>query len=330
MTTRRDLLVVLGATALATPSFSFAQQAGKVWRVGALYLGTPNRPGGGSGQFEGFFEGMRDLGYVEGRNLVVHREFAENDRHRLPELVALLLKQNVDLIVTTGTFAVGAAKQATATLPIVALNLTDPVGSGFAASLARPGGNITGMTNLGEDIGSKRLEILCEIVPHVNRIARLYNPDNPVHVRLRPSGEATGKKLRKELVYVELRAADQLGTAFDQITRARAGALTVGEDSVVNALRSRIAALALQHKLPAMFWSLGPAGNGLASYGLNSAAQGRRAATIAAKIFQGAKPADLPFQQPTEFDLAINLKTARALGITIPQSVMLRATRVIE
>jgi putative ABC transport system substrate-binding protein len=329
MTTRRDLLVALGASALAAPLFSVAQQPGKVWRVGALQPGSRS-PGGGVLLFRAFFEGLRDLGYVEGRNLVVHREFAGNDMQRLPELVAMLLKQNVDLIVTSGTNAVGVAKQATTTLPIVALSITDPVGSGFAASLARPGGNITGFTNLGEEIGIKRLEILCEIAPHVNRIARIHNPDNPVHARSRSSYEAIARKIGKEIVYVEVRAADQLDAAFDRITRARAGALTVGEDGVINSLRSRIAALALQHKLPTMFWSLGPAGDGLASYGLNFAAQGRQAATIAVKIFQGSKPADLPFQQPTEFDLTINLKTARALGITITQSVLIRATRVIE
>jgi putative ABC transport system substrate-binding protein len=279
---------------------------------------------------KGFFEGLRELGYVEGRNLVVHRDFAERDAQRLPGLVALLLKQNVDLIVTSGTPPVAAAKQATVTLPIVALSLTDPVGSGFAASLARPGGNITGFTNLGEEVGPKRFEILCEIVPHANRIARIQNSDNPVHARSRSAAEALAKKLRKELVYVELRAAGELDAAFDQIIRARAGALYVGEDGVINPLRSRIAGFALQHKLPTMFWSLGAAGDGLASYGVNFGAQGRLAAKIAVNIFQGAKPADLPFQQPTKFDLEINLKTARALGITIPQSVLVRATRVIE
>lgn len=327
---RRALGAILAsACALTSPRPALSQPKPKIWRIGALHFGSHKLPGGGI-QFRGFFEGLRELDYVEGRDFVVYREFAENDTQRLPALVALLLKQNIDLIVTSGTQGVRAATQATTTLPIIVVNITDPVGSGYAASLARPGGNVTGVTNLGEEIGRKRLEILCETVPHVTRIARLYNPDNPVHMRLQSGNDALAKKVGREIVGIELGAADHLDAAFDRITRERAGALMVGQDALILALAPRIGALTMRYKLPSMWSVIGTSGDRLASYGLNNYSQGQRAATIAAKILQGAKAADLPFQQPTEFDLVIDLKVAKMLGITIPQSVLVRATRVIE
>jgi len=321
--------ILTSAFVLSTTRHAFSQTKPRIWRIGALHFGSHKLPGGGI-QYRGFFEGLRELDYVEGRNLVVYREFAENDTQRLPELVARLLKQNIDLIVTSGTQGVRAATQATKTLPIVVVNITDPVGSGFAANLARPGGNVTGVTNLAEEIVHKRLEILCEIVPHVTRLARLYNPDNPVHMRLQSGNDALAKKVGRELVRIELRAADQVDTAFDHLIRERAGALIVGQDAFIQALAPRIAALALQYKLPSMWSAIGTNGDRLASYGLNNFSQGQRAATIAAKILQGARAADLPFQQPTAFDLVIDLKVAKMLGITVPQSVLVQATRVIE
>jgi len=322
-------MLLCSAGILATSRPAVSQPKPKVWRIGALHFGSHKLPGGGA-VYRGFFDGLHDLGYAEGRNLVVYREFAENDVQRLPELVQRLLKQNVDMIVTSGTQGVRAAKQATDALPIVALNLTDPVGSGFAASLVHPGGNITGMTNLGEEVRHKRLEILCEIVPRVTRIARLYNPDNPVHMRLLPETGALAKQVGRELISFELRAAASPEAVFERIVREGAGALTVGEDAVMIAHAPRIAALALEYKLPAMWWSIGTRGDRLVGYGPSFLSQGRRAATIAAKIFQGAKAADLPFQQPTEFDLVIDMKVAKALGVTIPQSVLVRAARLIE
>jgi putative tryptophan/tyrosine transport system substrate-binding protein len=330
MNTRRKLVIALGVGAAAPPLGSFAQQRGKVWRIGVLHAGSRKLPGGGA-LFRGFFEGLRDLGYVEGRNLAVHWEFAENDVQRLPELAVLLLKENVDLIAAGGTPAVRAAQQATTTLPIVALRLVDPVGSGFAASLARPGANITGTTNLAEETRGKRWEILAEIAPRVRRVALLVNPINPGSTRFLLATEELVRKIGKEFVVAEVGAADQLSAAFEQMARDRAGALMVAEDTLLNFLTERIAVLALQYKLPSMFSVQSAIGyGGLVSYAANFASSGRRASTIAAKIFQGAKPADLPFQQPTEFDLTVNLKTAKALGITIPQSVLVRATRVIE
>lgn len=321
--------ILAGACVLISPRPALPQAKPKLWRIGALHFGSSKLPGGGT-QFRGFLEGLSELGYAEGRNLVVFREFAENDARRLPELAASLLKQDVDLIVTSGTQAVRAATQATRTLPIVTMNITDPVGSGFAASLVRPGGNVTGMTNIGEELSRKRLEILCEMVPHATRIARLHNPDNPVHMRLRSGTEAHAKQLGREAVSIEVRAQDDLDAAFARIAREGAGALTVGEDSVIVGLAPRIAALAMQYKLPAMWWAIGTRGDRLAGYGPNFFSQGQRAASIAVKILEGAKAADVPFQQPTEFDFVIDMKVAKALAVTVPQSVLVRATRVIE
>jgi putative ABC transport system substrate-binding protein len=311
------------------PLEALAQSQPKVWRIGVLDPRPPQGPGRRDA-YTNFFEGMRDLGYVEGRNITVQRLFADNDPDRLPELAAELVKQKVDVFVTHGTPAVRAAQQATSTIPIVAVSFADPVGSGFAVSLARPGGNITGVTNLSEETAPKRLELLSSVVPSVTRIAWLFNPDNPVNMRGHARLEAAARKSGKEIVRVKARAANELSAAFDQIARERVGALVVSDDSVLADHRQRIGALALKSRLPTMFAVPNAAEHGLLVYGSARAQQSRRAAVLVDKIFKGATPGDLPIEQPTSFILVVNLKIAKALGITIPQSVLLQATRVIE
>ena len=331
MTTRRELLIALGAGVLAAPWAAFAQSPTKVWRIGVLRPGS--RPASGSrasGQYANFVEGLRDLGYVEGRNITVQQQFADDNPERLPELAAELVKQKVDVIVTSGTPATRAAQQATATIPIVARAFVDPVASGFAASLVRPGGNITGMANLGVETADKRPELLASAVPGVTRIASLFNPDNPGNTRTQPRRELLARKLGKEIVFVGARNATELSAAFEIMARERVGALLVADDAFLNSQRQRIGALALQHKLPSASASANVAEGMLIAYGPNFAQMSRRAAALVDKIFKGANPGDLPIEQPTTFNLVVNLKTAKALGITIPQSVLVQATRVIE
>lgn len=316
--------------ALAVPFASLAQQ-GKVWRIGVLRPGS--RPASGDptgGTYANFLAGMRDLGYVEGRNIVVLQHYADDQPERLREHAARLVKEKVDVIVTNGTPGVQAAREATTTIPIVALAFADPVASGFAASFVRPGGNVTGIANLGAETGDKRMEFLASIVSHVTRIAVPYNPDNPANARAMPRRELLARRIGKELVPVKARDVTELGAAFESMARERVGALLVAEEPFLNGQRERIGALAMRHKLPTAFANLGAAEHGLLVYGPNFGFMGRRAAALVDKILKGAKPGDLPIEQPTHFHLVINMKIAKALGITIPPAILVQATRVIE
>ena len=329
---RRALLAVLVCAASGfTPMLSLsARAAAKVWRIGILHPRTRLAPGKRD-NYTDFVEGMRALGYVEGRNLTLHWQFAENALDRLPALAAALVHERVNVIVTTGTPAVGAAQQATRTIPIVALQVGDPVANGFAASLARPGGNVTGLTALGIEIDTKRLALLMAIVPGAPRIAYLINPDNPSHVQDLPRLESAVRKAGKELVPVNARAVDDLPAAFELATRRRAAALLVAADSVFSDHMARIGSLAQQHGLPAITAIPAAAEHVLAAFrGGYAEGLARRSAMLVDKIFKGAKAGDLPFEQPTNFTLVINLKIAKALGIDVPQSVLLQASRVIE
>ena len=329
MNNRRKVIAALGVGAFTFPLGPFAQTLPKVWRIGVLNPSARPAPETRS-VYTNFFEALRDLGYVDGRNIAVQWLFAENNLQRLPELAAQLVKSKVDLIVTNSTPAVRAAQQATATTPIVALSFGDPVGSGFAKSLARPGGNITGTTIISTELNAKRLEILVEIVPHVIRIAYLMNPDNSSQAQAQIL-EKAARKANKEIVVVNARAANELSAAFAQMIRERAGALMVANDTVLNDHRQRIGELALQHRLPSMFASgLLSTELRLVNYAQDGHQTSRSAAMMAVKIFKGAKPADIPIEQPTHFNLVVNLKTAKALGITIPQTIMVRADRVIQ
>jgi putative tryptophan/tyrosine transport system substrate-binding protein len=327
----RIVLAVVVAVGL-TLAPAEAQQAGKVARIGWLALNlaaAPHMP-------EAFRQGLRDLGYVEGRNFVIEYRGAEGKPERLPALAAELVALKVDVIVAGGgTPGVLAAKQATKTIPIVfASGASDPVSSGLVTSLARPGGNVTGLTGLGPELVGKVLELLTQAVPGVSRVAALWQPGafgERTEKDMLKGAEDTGRALGVRLQFVEARGPDDFDRAFSDMTRARAGALTVLGSAMLFNERRRLVDLAAKHRLPAVYpWRDGVDAGGLMSYGPNGPDLFRRAAAYVDKILKGANPADLPVEQPTKFELVINLKTAKALGLTIPPPVLGRADHVIE
>ena len=327
---RRKLLIAFGASALA-PLALFAQQpAGKVWRIGIL-TSYPQTVAQDGDHFGSFLAGLRELGYVEGRNIAIEWRFTEGVSDRLPGLAAELANLKVDVIVTNGTAGVRAAQRATTTLPIVTVSFGDPVGSGLVASLAHPGGNITGLSTMGEDIYGKRLEMLSLVAPKATRIAALVNPNNPFSQRIPPILNSAAKQLNRQIQIVKASAVGELKDAFSQMARERAGALLVMDDSFLNAHGGQIAEQAARQKLPSIhvLRQYVEAG-GLMSYGRVTADYFRRAATYVDKIFKGAKPGDLPIEQPTKLELIFNMKTAKALGIKMPDTILLRADKVIE
>jgi putative ABC transport system substrate-binding protein len=281
---------------------------------------------------EAFRQGLRDLGYVEGHNLVIEHRYAEGRDDRLVDLAMELVQLQVDVIVAVGTAAIRAAQHATHTIPLVMTGTPDPVGEGFVASLARPGGNITGLRNLMAELPSKRLELLKETVPHSARIAVLVNPDNLPTKAMLHNLTVAAQALGIHLHVLELHRADELETAFAAMTREGADALIVLSDPTrLFSLRGRIADLAAQSRLPAMYdWREYVAAGGLMSYGTSLPDIHRRVATYVDKILKGAKPADLPVEQPMKFALVINLKAAKALGLTMPPSILFQADEVIQ
>ncbi len=308
-----------------------AQEAAKVARIGYLVPSLDGPPR----LREAFRQGLRDLGYVEGRNLVIEIRSAEGKHERYPALAAELVALKADVIVASGgTPSALAAKRATGTLPIVFIMVGDPVTSGLVTSLARPGGNVTGLSVVVPELISKRLELLTQVVPGVSRIAVLWQPgaleERTEKDRLQRA-EVAGRTLGVRLQFVEARGPKDLDRAFSDITRARAGALTDLEGGVFWSERKRLVDLAAKNRLPAVYAlrELVDVG-GLMSYGPNPADLFRRAAMYVDKILKGAKPGDLPVEQPTKFELVINLKAAKALGLTIPQSVLERADQVVE
>jgi putative ABC transport system substrate-binding protein len=315
---------------LAAPLVAEAQQAVKVARIGHLSPDLAAR----THLYEALRQGLRDLGYVEGRNVVIEIRDAEGKLERLPALAAELVALKVDVIVTAGTPAALAAKQATRTVPIVSAGVSDPVASGLITSLARPGGNVTGLSTFAPELVGKCLELLKQAVPGVSRVAVLREPGG--------LGERTDKEMLKaadgatralgvRLQVVEAQGPADFDRAFSDMTRVRAGALTVLPSNMFNTERRRLVDLAAKNRLPAVYErrEFVDAG-GLMSYGSNFADLFRRAASYVDKILKGAKPADLPIEQPTRFELVINLKTAKALGLTIPQPLLLRADEVIQ
>jgi putative ABC transport system substrate-binding protein len=305
------------------------QQAPKVPRVGFLAVGSRE---GRAFLIEGFLRGLREHGYVVGQNLVIDYRFSEDRNERLPALAAELVDLKVDLILASGTPASFAAKQATSTIPIVMGSLAaDPVETGLVASLARPGGNITGMTEMAAQLGGRRLELLKEAVPGLSRVAVLWNPPNPASGPIVKELEAAAHALGVEVQRLEVRVPEDVEGAFQAATRQGAGALIAPGYPLVTNRSQMVADLALEYRLPTMMENkeLVEAG-GLLSLGPNLVDSYRRAATHVDKILQGAKPADLPMEQPVKFDLAVNLKTARALGLTMPPSVLMQATQVIQ
>ena len=326
---RRDFLIAAGAL-LAAPLAAEAQQAAKVARIG--FLGNSTTALGHLR--DAFLQGMRDLGYVEGRNLVIEYRYAEGQLERFPALAAELVALKVEVLVAPPTPAAQAAKRATTTIPIVFAGAGDPVTSGLVTSLARPGGNITGLSGLSPELVGKCLEQLKQAVPGVSRVAVLWQPGGQgerAEKDMLKEAEVAARALGMRLQFVEARGTADFDRAFSDMTTARAGALTVLPSSMFNTERRRLADLAAKSRLPAVYQlrEYVDAG-GLMAYGANLADLNRRAAAYVDKILKGAKPADLPVEQATKFELVINLKTAKALGITIPQSVLLRADEVIQ
>jgi putative ABC transport system substrate-binding protein len=324
---RRDTVLALLALS-AAPLAAEAQQAAKVPRIGFLGNSTAALEANLVGPFR---EGLRDLGYVEGRNVLIEYRWAEGKYERFPALIDELLALKVDVIVIAGTPGTQAVKRATTSVPVVMIAVGDPVSTGIVASLNLPGGNITGLTSISEDLEGKRLELLRAVVPTVSHIAVLWNPVNASHPILEKQVQAAAQVLRMKVLSLGVRVGEELDAAFAAIGRERPDALLVLADRVFLHQRARIMKFAAQHRLPGVhaYRELVEAG-GLMSFGPSYAGMHRRAAYFVDKILKGAKPADLPIERPANFELVINLKTAKALGLTIPQSVLVRATEVIE
>jgi len=319
------LAVILTVSVALAPIMLIAEPSDKIYRIGVLER-TPAAIN--AANLEGFRQGLRALGYVEGKNLVLEYRSADGRDDRFPDLAAELAQLKVDLILTRGTPAALAAKQAAGTIPVVITGVGDPVAQGIIASLARPGGNITGLSATVTEIYPKRVEILRELVPKATRIAALFNMGNPAIPRQWKQVETAARALGLQAHLLDVRKVEDLRPAFDT-ARQHADALVVGLETLTLANAPLIVDLAAKHRLPAMYASTEFVG-GLASYGVNYPDHYRRAATFADKIFKGAKPADLPVEQPTKLELVINIKTARALGLTIPRTVMLQVDQVVE
>jgi putative ABC transport system substrate-binding protein len=328
---RCSILLVLVAVAavLAPPLVRAAEPAQSVARVG--FVGPASRNAAHGGGRSQFWERLRELGYIDGQNLVIEARWAEGRYDQLPALMAEVLERKVDVLVTYGTEAAVAAKNATSTIPIVVAAMGDPIRSGVAASLARPGGNLTGLSmGFAEGMAGKWLELLQEMVPRLSTVAVIANPDNPIARDLAKELEAIAPRRGLKLRLIEVREAGALDRAFEQAGR-KAQAVLVLPDPMVAAHRGQVTALAAKYRLPTMYYlrDYVDAG-GLMAYGPDLAVLYRRAADYVDKILKGAKPGDLPIEQPTKFELIVNLKTAKALGITIPESILLRADEVIR
>src|SRR5262245_19940148 len=326
---RREFIALLGVAALTWPLAAGAQQAGKVYRIGYLEGGSSTAS---SNRIEAFRQGLRKLGWVEGQNIVIDYRFAEGRFDRLPDLAAELVRLKVDIIVAVAALPAAATKNVTATIPIVMIGVTEPVGQGLVASLARPGGNVTGVSfSAGLEIFGKRLELLKQIVPEVHRVAILSNSDNPNQPSVINDVRAAAGSLGVELQLLDARGSAEFDGAFTAMTKERVGSLLVVGDPVFFLHRTRLVDLAAKSRLPTIYAireyvDVG----GLLSYGPSLSDLWRSAATYVDKILKGAKPADLPVEQPTKFELVVNLKTAKALGLTIPPTLLARADEVIE
>jgi len=326
MMNRRTFLCGLTLGMLSVPLAAEARQSGKVPRIG--FLANVRSPA-----TEGFQQGLREFGYVEGQNIIVEWRFAEGQVERLPGLAAELVRLQVDIIVAPNPFYVEPARHATKTIPIVFALVSDPVGAGFVQSLARPGGNITGLSNISNELAAKRLELLKEALPRANRIAFLTDSRVPGATPFRET-EIAARALQVQLeVFTvrDARDAKEMGNAFDSMAKSGARGVIESGTPAFYAQRREIAALALKNRLPLMSaWGESPGAGGFMSYSASLPDLMRRSVAYIDKILKGAKPADLPVEQPTKFELVINLKTAKALGITMPQTLLLRADQVIQ
>jgi putative ABC transport system substrate-binding protein len=320
--------MALAAVALGAPLAAFAQQKGKVWRIG--FLGANSASGFGiAGRVDALRAGLRELGYVEGRNLVIEFRWADDKYERLPELAAELVRLKVDVIVTHGQGS-GAAKSVTTTIPIVMALSGDPVALGLVASLARPGGNVTGMSGINPEVAAKRLELLKDAFPRTRQVAVLFHPDSPGTILSLRAMEATAHSLKLELQQYGVRGPGDIDSAFAAMAKRRVDAVVSTDEPVLTVNAQVIANLAAKMRLPSVGITEFAEAGGLIAYGANRREMFRRAAYFVDRILKGAKPADLPVEQATRFETILNLKTAKALGIQFPQAVLARADRVIE
>jgi putative ABC transport system substrate-binding protein len=324
---RRDFIMLLGGTAAGWPLTTHAQQPAKLPTIGILGSGTPEVQGQ---WWAAFVERLRVLGWIEGRNVAIAYRWAEGRSERYTDIAAEFVRLNVEIIVTEGTNAVSAAKRATPVIPIVFAAAGDPIGTGVVASLARPGGNVTGLSIQQIDIAAKRLELLREVVPGLRRLAILANIGSPGAVLEMDEVEATTRTLGLEATKLQIRSAEDIVPGFNEI-KGRTDALYVVLDPLINTNRIRINSLALGARLPTIHTHEGLVeAGGLMSYGPNFVDLHRRAAELVDKILRGTAPGDIPVEQPTKFELVMNLKTAKALGLTVPPSLLARADEVIE
>ena len=323
---RREFITLLGGAA-AAPLAARAQQPAKVPTIGFLGAVAAGEYGN---LLDALRQGLRDLGYVEGKNIVIEYRWAEGKYDRLPELAAELVRLGVNIIVTHGTPGSLAAKRATATIPIVMAIGGDAVATGLVQSIARPGGNITGSTFFFPELNVKRLELLKEAIPHIHRVGVLVNPDNSAHAPALTAMEAAAKSLQVEIHPFAVREPGHLAAAFSAMTERRMEAVEVVDDRFLIASGTTIANLAITHRLPVIGGREIIEGDGLMAYGVDFAPMYRRAASFVDKILKGATPAELPVEQAAKFEFVVNLKTAKALGIVIPLSILLRADEVME
>jgi putative ABC transport system substrate-binding protein len=322
---KKILLFALATFILTSVHLADAQQTGKISRIGILFFGSRDQP-----HLASFQRGLRELGYVEGKNIVIEYRYAEGKTDRLPELAAELVRLKVDLIVTTTNRSAHAAQQVTNTVPIV-LTTGDPVGGGLAASLARPGGNVTGLTVLPLDLGGKRLELLKEAFPKSTRVAVLWNPASQASVTGFKEAQVAAQALSLQLQSLEARSGEEIGNVFAGATKARPNAFLTILDPLTTLNSKRIVELAAKNRWPGMYPTRQfVEEGGLMAYGVSIADLYHRAATYVDKILKGAKPADLPVEQPMKFELVINLKAAKQIGLTIPPNVLVRVDRVIR
>jgi putative ABC transport system substrate-binding protein len=324
----RKILWLLAILLLAHVQLAEAQQPTKIPRIG--FLGSLSASLADQSRVEGLRLGLRQLGYIEGENILIEYRYADGNPERLPGLAAELVALKVNILIARGAPAAHAAKNATSTIPIVMGNVADPVGTGLVASLARPGGNITGLSDFNSDIITKRLELIKEVIPTVSRIAVLSNPANPTNPPQLKEVEAVAPALGMTLLSLEIKGVDDIERAFTAMRKQRTGALFIIGGGAGNH-GTHIAETAVKNRLPTS-WAASTAveTGGLMSYGTNFADLYRRAAIYVDKILKGAKPADLPIEQPTKFELVINLRTAKQIGLTIPANVLARADKVIK
>jgi putative ABC transport system substrate-binding protein len=325
---RQTLVLFVTTVILAFVPIAEAQQPGKIPRIGYL---NANFPSANPARIEAFRQGLRELAYVEGKNIVIEYRYAEGKADRLPSLAAELVRLKVDIIITGGPPSTRAAKEATVTIPIVMGFDNDPVGNGFVASLARPGGNITGLATLAPELSGKRLELLKEIIPKLSRVAVFGTSTNPGNAQSLRETELAAGALGVKVQYLDILGPKDIETAFRASGKGRADGVLVLQSPVINSQRTQVVELAVKSRLPAIYpqTEYTEAG-GLMYYGANTPDLFRRTATYVDKILKGAKPADLPVEQPMKFELVINLKTAKQIGLTIPPNVLARADKVIK